>query len=95
LIAAALLSAQTSTNTPATLINNSMVVIPGTAPKIVQKAISLGPAPPNKEITVMILPKPKMDELHKYIQELYTPGSPNYGKFLTSQQVYAKFGYGI
>jgi hypothetical protein len=73
LIAAALLSAQTSTNTPATSINNSMVVIPGTAPKIVQKAISLGPAPPHKEITVMILPKLKMNELNKYIQELYTP----------------------
>jgi subtilase family serine protease len=72
-----------------------MVVIHGTAPKIVQKAISLGPAPPHKEITVMILPKLKMNELDKYIQELYTPGSPNYGKFLTPQQVYAKFGYGI
>jgi subtilase family serine protease len=43
----------------------------------------------------MILPKQKMNELDKYIQELYTPGSPNYGKFLTPQQVYAKFGYGI
>jgi subtilase family serine protease len=72
-----------------------MVVIPGTAPKIVQKAISLGPAPPHKEITVMILPKLKTNELDKYIEELYTPGSPNYGKFLTPQQVYAKFGYGI
>ncbi|MFZ8839401.1 MAG: protease pro-enzyme activation domain-containing protein [Pyrobaculum sp.] len=29
------------------------------------------------------------------MQELYTPGSPNYGKFLTPQQVYAKFGYGM
>jgi len=91
LIAAALLSAQTST----TSIDNSMVVIHGTAPKIIQKAISLGPAPPHKEITVMILPKLKMDQLDKYIQELYTPGTPNYGKFLTPQQVYAKFGYGI
>jgi subtilase family serine protease len=89
LLVAALLLAQTSTT------SNSMAVIPGTAPKIVQQAISLGPAPPHNEITVMILPKLKMDELDKYIQELYTPGSPNYGKFLTPQQVYAKFGYGI
>lgn len=102
LLVAAMLLAQTSTTNTlsvqtatTTSLSNSMAVIPGTAPKIVQKAIPLGPAPPNKEITIMILPKLKMDELNKYIQELYTPGSPNYGKFLTPQQVYAKFGYGM
>ncbi|MCC6021299.1 MAG: S8 family serine peptidase [Thermoproteaceae archaeon] len=87
LLAAALLLAQTAASVP-------MVAIPNTAPKIVHKATPVGPAPPDREITVMVIPKLKMDQLDRYIQELYTPGSPNYGKFLTLQQIYAKFGYG-
>lgn len=75
--------------------NTPLVSIPNTKPKIVEKSIMLGPAPPDKEIQIMIVPKIKLDQLDKYLQEVFTPGSPNYGKFLSPTEVYAKFGYGI
>jgi subtilase family serine protease len=71
------------------------VAVPNTAPKAVYESVVVGPAPGDKEITVMLVPKLKLDELNEYLKDVYTPGSLNYRKFLSPFEVYAKFGYGV
>jgi subtilase family serine protease len=75
--------------------SESWISVPNTAPKAVYKSVVVGPAPGDKEITVMLVPKLKLDELNEYLKDVYTPGSLNYRKFLSPFEVYAKFGYGV
>lgn len=71
--------------------NQGFQPIPNTAPALENESTYIGPAPSNLKITVMILPLLKYNKFASYIQELYTPGSPDYHKFLNSYQIYEDF----
>jgi len=49
------------------------------------------PSMPMNRITVLLRPDPSLDA---FLEELHTPGSPNYRKFLTPEQFGERFGAG-
>lgn len=76
---------------PFSQYGQSYVQVPDTVPLLVSQSHVVGPAPSNIKITVMIIPLLKQEALAEYIQGLYTPGSPNYHKYLNARQIYQNF----
>ncbi len=71
----------------------NLMVLPGSTPRLVTQSQDLGPEDPGKQITVSILLKRHNEVAFRELEkELYTPGSSNYQRWLTSEQYAAMFG---
>ncbi|WP_054971089.1 S53 family peptidase [Alicyclobacillus ferrooxydans] len=65
----------------------------GVAAPVAQSATVFGNTPTNQPVTVsIILNARNQSQLENYIQQTVTPGSPNYRKFLTTQQFAQRYG---
>ena len=73
---------------------NRTISLPGQVFPQAQARFDQGPVDPSMSldrITVFLRPDPSLDG---FLQELYTPSSPNYRKFLTPEQFGGRFGAG-
>jgi hypothetical protein len=69
------------------------VPLPGHLVPVLQGMTPLRPMDCNAVLRLTISLKPRNpDELNRFIQDVNTPGSPDYGKFLTVQQYADRFG---
>ena len=68
-------------------------VLANSTPRFVQDAQNLGPENPTKVIPITVrLQQHNVAERDAFINQLYTPGSPQYHQWLTPAQYAAKFG---
>ncbi len=66
---------------------------PMTAPEVVGRSMDLGETDPNQILHLAVsLPYAKPDDMAAFVDNVSNPASPNYMKFVTPEDVGAKFG---
>ncbi len=71
----------------------SLQTVPGHLPPGLDRAQALGPLPAGQRLNIGIgLPLRNQPALAKLLEQLYTPGDPNYRRFLTPDQFTERFG---
>ena len=74
-------------------IHGLATVLPGHVPGAVALLQPLGRLPASQHLTLAIgLPLRNQAELDRFLHELYDPASPNYHRYLTTQQFTDRFG---